>query len=94
MTISKDKIEISTIKTVVAIVVFTSGILAVFYNSLANASSVSNGISERVTSLEAVVPGDEKWRDSVDKRFDSTDRKLENLAGLLQTYLSQSKNVQ
>lgn len=56
MTINRDKIEVSTMNSVIALIVGIASIVAVFYNAKAEASDKVNAVSERVAILETSIP--------------------------------------
>lgn len=84
MTISKDKIVISTLNSTIALIIGIGSIFAIFYNSKADAEGQISNLSERLARVETVTP-------LVEKRLDSLDKRLETMQGLLQTFISQNK---
>jgi uncharacterized protein (DUF2164 family) len=72
--ISKEKIEITTLNAVLAIVVFTAGICTVFYTTISGVNDANAKVSERVGRLETIVP--------------EVNRRLENIEGNINTFTS------
>jgi hypothetical protein len=60
MTISKERITISTTSAVISLILGIGAIFAIFYNAKADASDRVNDISQRVTKLETSVPAIEE----------------------------------
>lgn len=56
MTISKEKIEITTASAVIALIIGIGTIFGIFYNAKADTENKIDGVSERTAKLEAVVP--------------------------------------